>query len=309
MPEPTNRLKGVLCMVGAGLCWSTGGILIRSVTLTDAWEIVFWRAVFLTAFIGLFLTVRYRRRFIMQVTAVGLPGVVAGALLASTSFLFIASVMRTTVANALVLMSTTPFMTALLARLFLGEQVPWRTALAMTAGLAGIALMFADALGSGALIGNLLACGVPVVFAANVILLRHKGATADMMPTVLLTGLIALIVALPFGWPFTASSHDVSVLAVMGVCQLGFGFLFFMSAIPHLSAAEIGLLSLLETIFGPVWVWLGTGERPSDIALVGGGIVVTSLLVNEIAAMQGVRAAASAFGQRRRLPAAGSQSG
>ena len=66
MPERTNHLKGVLYMVGAGLCWSTGGILVRSVTVTDAWEIVFWRAVFMAAFIGVFLTVQYRHRAMVQ---------------------------------------------------------------------------------------------------------------------------------------------------------------------------------------------------------------------------------------------------
>jgi drug/metabolite transporter (DMT)-like permease len=288
-------------MVAAGLCWSTGGILVRSVTVTDAWEVVFWRALFMAAFIGVFLTVRHRHRAIAQVTAVGLPGVLAGVLLASASFLFILSVMRTTVANALVLMSTAPFVAALFGRLFLGEQVPRRTYLAMVAGLAGIALMFADALGSGALSGNLLACGVPVVYAANIILLRHMGATADMVPTVLLAGLIALAVALPMGWPLTASWHDVGVLAVMGVFQLGLGCLLLMLAVPHLSAAEIGLLSLLETTLGPAWVWLGIGERPSDAVLLGGVIVITSLLANEIVGMQRTRFVSSSLGERRRV--------
>lgn len=99
-------------MVAAGLCWSTGGILVRSVTVTDAWEIVFWRSLFMAAFIGVFLTVRHRNRAIAQITAVGLPGVLAGAFLASASFLFILSVMRTSVANALVLMSISPFVAA-----------------------------------------------------------------------------------------------------------------------------------------------------------------------------------------------------
>lgn len=288
-------------MVAAGLCWSTGGILVRSVTVTDAWEVVFWRALFMAAFIGVLLTVRHRNRAIAQVTAVGLPGVLAGVLLASASFLFILSVMRTTVANALVLMSTSPFVAALFGRLFLGEHVPRRTYLAMTAGLAGIALMFADALGSGALSGNLLACGVPVVFAANIILLRQMGATVDMVPTVLLAGLIALSVALPLGWPLTASWRDVGVLAVMGVFQLGLGCLLLMLAVPHLSAAEIGLLSLLETTLGPVWVWLGIGERPSDAALLGAVIVITSLLANEIAGMQRTRFVSSWLGERRRV--------
>ena len=301
MPERTNRLRGVLWMVAAELCWSTGGILVRSVTVTDAWEVVFWRALFMAAFIGVFLTIRHRHRAMAQVTAVGLPGLLAGVLLAAASFLFILSVMRTTVANALVLMSTSPFVAALFGRLFLGEHVPRRTYLAMTAGLAGITLMFADALGSGAVIGNLLACGVPVVFAANVILLRRMGTTADMVPTVLLAGLIALPVALPMGWPLTASWRDVGVLAVMGAFQLGLGCLLLTLAVPHLSAAEIGLLSLLETALGPVWVWLGIGERPSDPALFGGAIVITSLLVNEIAGMRRVRFVSSALGEQRRV--------
>jgi len=288
-------------MVAAELCWSTGGILVRSVTVTDAWEVVFWRALFMAAFIGVFLTVRHRHRAMAQVTAVGLPGVLAGALLASSSFLFILSVMRTTVANALVLMSTSPFVAALFGRLFLGEHVPRHTYLAMVAGLAGIALMFADALGSGALSGNLLACGVPVAFAANVILLRQMGAAADMVPTVLLAGLIALPIALPMGWPLTASWHDVGVLAVMGVFQLGLGCLLLTLAVPHLSAAEIGLLSLLETTLGPVWVWLGIGEQPSEPALFGGVIVITSSLVNEIAGTQRTRFVPSALRERRRV--------
>jgi len=292
-------------MVAAGLCWSTGGILVRSVAVTDAWEVVFWRALFMAAFIGVFLTVRHRHQAFAQITAVGLPGVLAGVLLASASFLFILSVMRTTVANALVLMSISPFVAALFGRLFLGEHVPRRTYITMVAGLAGVTLMFADALGSGALSGNLLACGVPVVFAANVILLRQMRATADLTPTVLLAGLIALSVALPLGWPLTASWRDVGVLAIMGVFQLGLGCLLFTRATPHLSAAEIGLLSLLETTLGPVWVWLGIGERPSDPALFGAVMVITSLLANEISGMQRVRLGTSVLEERGRVQGSG----
>lgn len=305
MPERTNRLRGVLWMVAAGLCWSTGGILVRSVTVTNAWEVVFWRSLFMTAFMGVFLTALHRRQVMARITAVSLPGLLAGALLASASFLFILSVMRTTVANALVLMSLSPFVAALFGRLFLGEHVSRRTYLAMVAGLAGVTLMFADALGSGALSGNLLACGVPVVFAANVIFLRQMGATTDMAPTVLLAGLIALAVALPLSWPLTASWRDVGVLAVMGVFQLGLGCLLFTRATPHLSAAEIGLLSLLETTLGPVWVWLAIGERPSNPALFGAVIVITSLLANEIAGMQRVKLGAVALEERGRVQGSG----
>jgi len=289
MIERTNRLRGLLLMTAAGLCWSTGGILVRSVAVTDAWEIVFWRALFMAMFISVFLIVRYGSQAGSYITAVGFPGLLAGALLALSFFLFILSVMRTTVANTLFLMSTSPFVAALFGWFFLHEQVPRRTAVAMTAGLVGIVLMFADAFGSGgALSGNLLACGVPLAFGANVILLRKMGAAVDMVPAVLLAGLLAIVVALPMGWPLTASWHDVGVLAVMGIFQLGMGCLLLTLAAPHLSAVEIGLLSLLETILGPVWVWLGVGERPSDSALLGGLVVLSSLVVNQLAGLRNV---------------------
>jgi drug/metabolite transporter (DMT)-like permease len=287
MIERTNRLRGLLLMTMAGLCWSTSGILVRSVTITNAWEIVFWRALFMALFIGVFLIARYGNRTVAYIAAVGFPGVLAGTFLASSFFLFILSVMRTTVANSLFLMSTSPFVAALFGWFFLNEHVPRRTAIAMTVSLGGIALVFADALGSsGALSGNLLACCVPVMFAANVILIRKRGASIDMVPTVLLAGLIAVLVALPVGWPLTASWHDVGILAVMGVVQLGLGCLLMTLAAPHISAVEIGLLSLLETILGPVWVWLGIGERPSDSALLGGIVVLSSLVVNQLAGLR-----------------------
>lgn len=84
----------------------------------------------------------------------------------------------------------------------------------------------------------------------------------------------------------------------MGVFQLGLGCLLLMRAVPHLSAAEIGLLSLLETTLGPVWVWFGSGERPSDPALLGGVIVLTALLANELAGMRRVRRVSVALGER-----------
>ncbi|MGE0822208.1 MAG: DMT family transporter [Candidatus Binatia bacterium] len=283
MTGQSNRLKSALLMAAAGLCWSTGGILVRSVAVTNAWEVAFWRALFMTLFIGMVLTVQYRQQAVTRIVAVGLPGLLAGMFLSLCSFLFILSVMRTTVANALILMSTTPFVAALFGRWFLGERVLRHTYLAMTAGLAGVSLMFMDATGSGALSGNLLACGVPLAFGANIMLLRRMGATVDMVPAVLLAGLIAVTVALPLSWPVTASWHDISVLAVMGVFQLGLGCLLMTLAAPQLSAAEIGLLSLLETTLGPVWVWIGIGEQPSDPALLGGVIVISSLVMNEMA--------------------------
>jgi drug/metabolite transporter (DMT)-like permease len=278
--------KGVLLMIGAGLCWSTGGVLVRSVVLTDPWEIVFWRSVFMVVFMIGVLTLWHRAKVFEKIFAVGFPGVLAGALLASTFFFFILSVTRNTVANTLVLMSVGPFFVALSGRIFLGERVSLRTWGTISAALVGIVLMFSEGLDSGRTIGNLLALGVPVAFGLNVVILRRTHASVSMAPAVMLAGIFSILVSLPLAWPLTPTIRDFVVLGIMGWVQLGIGCVLMVVAARYLSAAEIGLFALLETILGPIWVWLGFGERPTDMALVGGLLVIFALLLNGLLGMR-----------------------
>lgn len=280
---PAERRKGVALMIAAGLCWSTGGILVRSTDLDDPWEIVLWRSVFMVLFVAVVLAVQNRGRVIAAIVRSGMPGVWTGLALGSTFFFFILSVTQTTVANTLVLMSTGPFFAALAGRIFLGERVPARTWVAIAVALGGVTLMFADGVGSGQLAGNLLALGVPIAFAANVVLLRRYRASVDMVPSVLLAGAFSIVVAAPLAWPLTPTPRDLLVLGVMGVAQVGAGCVLMTIASRWLAAGEIGLLGLLEVILGPLWVWLGVGERPSPLALAGGAIVLGALLANAAA--------------------------
>jgi drug/metabolite transporter (DMT)-like permease len=153
--------------------------------------------------------------------------------------------------------------------------------------------MFVEGLDAGRSLGNLLALGVPTAFALNVIVLRRMHATVDMMPAVMIAGLISIAVALPFAWPLDPVPRDLAVLAPMGVVQLGLGCLLMTKATRYLSAGEIGLLSLVETILAPIWVWLGVGERPSELALAGGLVVLGALVANEWVGFRAASAAAS----------------
>ncbi len=281
-PERSQHLKGILLMTGAGLCWSTGGIFVRSVDITNSWEIAFWRSLAMALVMALILYVRHAGRVLQSVTSLGVSGFLAGFFLAMATVCFILAVTRTTVANTLIIISIAPFLAALAARLFLGEPVATRSYVAMGIALIGIGAMCADSISTGAILGNLLAGGVALAFAASIVLLRYSGARTDTSPTVLVAGLVALCVALPLSTPFSASWLDVSILACMGTFQTGLGCVLMTLAARHISAAEIGLLSLLETTLGPLWVWIGVGERPSDLALLGGAVVVTSLVVNEL---------------------------
>lgn len=273
--------RALAFMLIAPVCWSTGGLFVRLLSFADAWEIVFWRSLFMALFVAGALLVMHRARMPHAVLAVGWPGWISAAFLAGQFFLFIASLTRTTVANTFVLMSVSPFLAALAARLFLRERVPARTWLAMTVAFAGIVVMFADSLNAGRLAGNLLAIGVSVLFALNVTVLRKVHAHVDMLPTVMLAGLISIVVALPFAAPFEATTRDLAVLAVMGSVQLGTGCLLLVAASRHLTATELGLLALLEPILGPIWVWALLGEHPGQLALAGGAIVLGAVIANE----------------------------
>jgi drug/metabolite transporter (DMT)-like permease len=273
--------RALLYMLIAPVCWSTGGLFVRLLSIDGAWEIVFWRSVFMAVFVAAALTVMHRGRTLSAITAVGWPGLLAGAFLAGQFFLFIASLTRTTVANTFVLMSISPFLAALAARAFLNERVPLRTWFAMAIAFGGIVVMFADSLDAGRLAGNLLAIGVSVLFALNVTVLRRVHATVDMLPTVMIAGLIAIVIAWPLAHPFQASARDLAVLAVMGCVQLGTGCLLLVAASKHLTATELGLLALLEPILGPLWVWVLLGEHPGQLALVGGAVVLCAVIANE----------------------------
>jgi len=273
-------------MIAAALCWSTGGIFVRNLASTDGFEIVFWRSLFMVVFLFATLAWWHRGAMWSRIAAVGGAGLLSGALLAATFFFFILSLMRNTAANTFVLMSTGPFFVALFGWIFLRERVPQRTWIAIAVALAGITLMFADGLDAGRSVGNLLALGVAIAFALNVVVLRRMHAAVDMVPAVMIAGLISIAVALPFALPLAPAAGDLALLAPMGCLQLGLGCLLMTKATRSLSAGEIGLLSLIETILAPLWVWIGVGERPGALALGGAAIVLGALLANAWAGLR-----------------------
>jgi len=281
-PGASRHRRGVLLMIGATLCWASAGMLVRNMDLRDSWEITFWRSMFMTLFILGVLAVQYRGEMFERLRAVGLPGVIAGALWALMYLCFILALGHTSVGNVLVLSSISPFTAALLGRAFLHERVPSRTWIAMLAAFAGIVAMFVESIGSGGLVGNLIALAIPFAFAVNVSILRKSHARVDMIPTLVLSGVFSMAIALPFALPLEPGAKDIGLLAIMGVVQLGLGVLLMILAAPHLKAAEIGLLAVLEIIFGTYSTWLVVGERPGTGALIGGAVVILALVINEL---------------------------
>ena len=268
-------------MIVAAVCWSSGGFLVRQLSLANAWEIVFWRSAFMTLFVAGVLASIHGRAMARAVRQAGMPGLLAGAFLAGTFFFFIGSLTRTTVANTNILMSVSPFLAAIAARMILKEPVPLRTVVAMLAAFAGIVVMFAQTADAGRLTGNLLALGVSCCFAAQITVLRKFHATVDMLPQVMIAGILSLAAAAVLAPPFAATSRDLAILAIMGCVQLGTGCLLATAASKHLSATELGLLALLEPILGPIWVWVLMDEHPGAATLAGGSVVLAAVFANQ----------------------------
>lgn len=284
------RAKGVLLTVAAACGLSLGGLLVRHAEAT-AWEIVFWRSVTMSLVLLVFLASQHGRRLVPVIAGTGRAGILCGFFLAGTFFCFVMAAQSTTIANTVVIMSTTPFFAAIFGKLVLGEPVGRRTWIALAVSAVGVTIMCWDSLDTGSgFAGNLYALGLAVCYAGHLVTLRAVGGSVDMVPSVLIAGIIAILVALPFAWPLATDGRSIGVAVIMGTIQVGLPLIFVTMAARYLAAAEVALLAMLEVILGPIWVWLALGEQPTVLALAGGVLVIGALLGNTIASF-GLRGA------------------
>jgi drug/metabolite transporter (DMT)-like permease len=271
-------------MLIAPVLWSSAGVVTRHIQSAEPFEQVFWRSFFAFAFIFVFLIYRKTNPW-AAVRAAGTPGLVSGVMWAVMFTAFIFALSLTTTANALVMMSVSPLLTALVSRIFLSDPVPVRTLVAAGTAAVGIAWMFSSDL-SAHYAGMAIAFLIPVASAINVVVLRASAAKLDLVPAVMLGGALSCLIALPFALPISASGRDIALLAFLGVTQLGIPCMLLVLASRALLAPEIALLGLLEVVLGPLWVWLGAGEEPGAATLTGGAVVLAALAGNELAALR-----------------------
>ncbi|MBC7500461.1 MAG: DMT family transporter [Herminiimonas sp.] len=276
-------------MIIAPIMWSTAGIFTRRLDAAHGFEVTFWRSVFAALFVAGALIWQHKRQAISTLLAVGKIGILSGFMWCAMFTCFMIALTMTTVANTLIVMSVSPLLTALLAWLFLRQRIATRTWTAIAVAFIGILWMFASSMAQldrVQITGMAIAFGVPVAAAINVIALKKAGKTVDLMPAVFLGGVFSALLMLPLGRPLQTSLHDIGILAILGVAQLGLPCMLMVRASRTLSAPEISLLALLEVLLGPLWVWLGANEVPANETLIGGAVVLTALVLNEVAAMR-----------------------
>lgn len=268
---------GVTLVIIGGLFLSTSGILLRNIETANGWQILFYRGFTFSLTLFLLLLIRYRTDIGTAFRAIGKPGLWAALVLGLGSICYIFAILLTTVANAVFIIGAAPLATAFVAWLLLGEKTSGFGIVAMLVSLGGIGLMFADGLLEGRWAGNVAALGVVASFVAFLLIIRSKRGT-DMLPATCLSGIVMGGVAVFFVESFTISNHDLAIAITMGCLQFGIGFWCFTVASRYIMASEVALFSLTESILGPIWVWIGVGEEPSWLTLVGSAIVLVSVV-------------------------------
>ena len=278
-------------MVLATLMWSIAGVVTRWLDSAQSFEVTFWRSAFNALALVVLLGVLRGPRILVQSLRTGGKALWLSGICWSVMFTaFMLAITLTTVANVLVTMALAPLLTALMARMALGQRLAARTWAAIALAGAGIAWMYGNELQGGKhLLGTLVAVAVPIAAAINWTLiqsLRGNSAAPDMLPAVLIGALISAAVTLPLAWPLHASAHDITLLAMLGVFQLAIPCLMSVVVARTLPAAEISLLALLEVLFGVAWAWWGGGEKPAPAVLAGGAVVLGALAVHELVALR-----------------------
>ena len=264
----------------AGVCWSTVGIGVRLIEAANVWQILLYRSISLSLFLFVILSLLKKSNPITSLLNTGPAGLIGGLALLAAYSGGIYSIQKISVANALLLFATAPFFAALLGRFFLGEKVSITTWIAIGAALLGVFVMVSDKFGSSSLGGSIAALGSAIGFAVFTLSLR-QGKSSEMLPTVFLSGLLAIpitgLICISTDSSVFLSQNDTTIAFIMGVFQVGLGLVLYTTGSKTIPAAELTLLSLSEVMLAPIWVWIFLNEIPDSLTLVGGAIILSAL--------------------------------
>jgi len=264
---------GITLVIIGGIFLSLSGILLRNIESASGWQILFYRGLAFSSMLFFILLFKYRIGVFDAFRAIGRPGIWAGIVLGLGSICYVYAILLTTVANAVFIIGSAPLATAFVGWIILKERTPKFGIVAMLISLIGIGLMFADGLLEGRWLGNVVALLVVASFVTFLMIVRSR-RHVDMLPATCLGGLVMGGIAVIVADNLIISTHDLIIALLMGFVQFGIGFLCFTIATRYIMASEVALFALTESILGPIWVWIGVGEKPSLLTLFGSGIVL-----------------------------------
>jgi drug/metabolite transporter (DMT)-like permease len=279
---------GVALVLAAAVLWSLMGLAIKSIQDAGTWQVLFWRS---AGAVPVLVALIWWRNggLAAPLRRAGLAGAAGGAGLVFAFSGAIYALQSTSVANAVFLFSASPFIAAVLGRLLLAEPVRPATWALMALAVFGMYLMVRENLSLGAGAGTVAALVSAAGFAIFTLILR-QGRQTDMLPATLLGAVFAMLtgagVTVAAGGTLAVSLHDMAIGLGMGACLLALGLTLYTLGSTVLRAADATLLSNLEVLLAPVWVWLFLGEATTRGTLIGGAVLLTAVAANTLVGLR-----------------------
>ena len=272
------KISGPLLVAMGGLFLSSGGTIFRSFEMADPWAIYFWRSVFFTPAVLLFVYLTNQSQFTQKFKSLGWIGIICAALYATGSGAYMFALKYTTVANVVFIISIQTFFLAVMGYFFLKEKINFSTMIAIILAATGLYVMIGTKISGGSALGNAFAFVIPVAFTLVVIIIR-KFNHIDMVPAVAVSGIFALVVGFIFSGSIAITVHDLILVFFFGALQYAPGFICLTLGSRKTPAAKIGIFTFTEALAGPIWAWMFINEIPPLGVFIGGGIIFLAILL------------------------------
>jgi drug/metabolite transporter (DMT)-like permease len=277
-----KRLLSILLMTIGSVAISFNGLVLRNIETADDWTIIFYRALSFSITIFIYLFFIHKKRIFKKIIQIGISGLIGGFVLGISNVCFILSMTTTSVANTVFTISLIPFITALFSLLILKEKLAQITVYTMIAAFFGVLMMFYGSLKIGELWGNMLALITAISFSIYTIIIRSN-KNIDMLPCLLISGIMAMgLTSFQNVGSLQISTNDFFLCFLLGGVLSGFVNCCFVFATRHLIAAEATLFFFIEIALSPFWVWLFLNEIISPNTLIGGIIILISILIRAL---------------------------
>ena len=280
----SNQKKGMLCAFTAIFFITPDSLFIRLANL-ESWNLIFYRGFipFLVVFMGLLII--YKTKLISQLIENGWHGVAYAGVFTITNIFFVISIENTNVANTLIMIALAPMLSAVISFVFLNEIPDKKTWLAITITTLAVIYIFYDALDAGDFLGNFLGLitAMGLAIGANIIRSAKK---ISLVPSAMLGKLMVALIALLFVDKIKLEGNDLIIVPVMCIMCVAIPFVLVTLAPRYITAAEVNLFFLLETILGPLWVWMVIKEQPSFETILGGAVIVVTIAIHSFLALK-----------------------
>jgi drug/metabolite transporter (DMT)-like permease len=269
------RRIGIYLVIASAVLWSTAGLFVRMADM-DLWSMVAWRSAFSFITLGAFVLFRRLSAHGRTPMTFGLPGIAACTVSTIAGITYIASLQWTTVANVMTVYATLPFVATAIAYVWLRDQVTHRLILAGTAAFIGVTISVGAAASARDILGIVAAFVMTAGCAMQIVIARRFPSLDSTMMTVF-AALASLCIALPLMQFSIPTPTQLLACALYGVLTTGLGYVLLLLGSRRIGSGEAGLLSMLDVVLGPAWVWLFYNEQVSAAVLTGGIVVLSSV--------------------------------